>query len=79
MEPQRVERFAYFMIRVRRGSLDSAEGTLTGLVEQLATGEKESFASGEELIRIVRRWPERYFDPNTGAREPDDPNARAGR
>jgi hypothetical protein len=57
VEPQRAEHFAYFMIRVRRGSLASAEGTLTGLVEQLATGEKESFASAEELIRIICRWP----------------------
>jgi hypothetical protein len=57
VEPDRIERFAYFMIRVRRGSLASAEGTLTELVEQLATGEKESFASAEELIRIVCRGP----------------------
>jgi hypothetical protein len=87
VEPQRAEHFAYFMIRVHRGALVSAEGTLTGLIEQLATGEKESFASAEELIRIVRRWPEtpaRYRAATAAEQEQspgaaDDANERAGR
>lgn len=58
VEPAGVEQFAYFMIRVRRTSLASPECSLSGMVELLATGEKESFASGEELIRIVCHQPD---------------------
>ncbi len=52
-----MERFAYFMVRIRRSPDAPPDDSLSGLVEQLATGEKQSFASGEELIRIVRSWP----------------------
>ncbi len=53
-----MERFAYYMLRIRRGPGAPPDGSLSGLVEQLATGEKQSFASGEELIRIVGEWPD---------------------
>jgi hypothetical protein len=52
-----VERFAYFMVRIRRPD-ELPDDSFSGLVEQLATGEKRSFASAEELIRIVRSWPD---------------------
>jgi hypothetical protein len=52
-----VERFTYFMVRIRRPA-ELPDATLSGLVEQLATGEKRNFASAEELIRIVGSWPD---------------------
>jgi hypothetical protein len=52
-----IEQFAYFMIRVRRTSKSSKGDSLSGMIEELATGEKESFASGAELIRILCRSP----------------------
>jgi hypothetical protein len=42
-----VERFAYFMVRIRRPD-ELPDNSFSGLVEQLATGE----------IRIVRSWPD---------------------
>jgi hypothetical protein len=52
-----VERFNYFMVRIRRPG-ERPDASFSGLVEQLATGEKRSFGSAEELIRIVRSWPD---------------------
>jgi hypothetical protein len=52
-----VERFAYFMLRIRRPD-ELPDNSFSGLVERLATGEKQSFASAEELIRIVSGRPD---------------------
>jgi hypothetical protein len=56
---ERAERFTYFMLRIRRPE-ELPDDSVSGLVEQLATGEKRSFASMEELIRIIRRWLDAY-------------------
>ena len=55
---ERAERFAYFMVRVQRSAAAAGEtdGPIAGLVERLGTGEKERFASGEELLRLVDQW-----------------------
>ncbi len=45
------ERFEYFMIRLRRSDKDPER--LAGLVERLGSGEKRSFDTGEQLLRLV--------------------------
>lgn len=49
--------FAYYMIRVHR---PASEGTsaLAGTVEYLATGEKQPFATAEELVRFINTPPQ---------------------
>lgn len=32
------------------------DGSIAGLVEHLGTGEKRSFSSGDELLRLVGSW-----------------------
>lgn len=46
------ERFEYFMVRVTRSAHDPER--VAGLVELLGSGEKRSFSSGEQLVRLVR-------------------------
>jgi hypothetical protein len=45
------ERLEYFMLRVRR-SADDVEH-ISGLIERLGTGEKWSFETGQQLLRVV--------------------------
>lgn len=45
--------FAYFTIRVRLAKSDGLPYMVSGVVEDLATGQKHSFESGEDLLRIV--------------------------
>jgi hypothetical protein len=45
------ERFEYFMLRVTRSA--HHPDRLAGLVERLGSGEKRSFDTGEQLIRLV--------------------------
>jgi hypothetical protein len=45
------ERFEYFMVRVTRSAHDPDR--LAGLVEQLGSGEKRSFDTGEHLLQLV--------------------------
>ena len=45
--------FAYFTIRVRLATGDGNPYMVSGIVEDLATGQKHSFESGEDLLRIV--------------------------
>ena len=45
------ERFEYFMVRLTRSARDPDR--LAGLVEQLGSGEKRSFDTGEQLLRLV--------------------------
>ncbi len=49
--------FAYFMIRVRRDPGEGLLAAISGVLEHLGTGEKQSFASGEELLRLVSGQP----------------------
>lgn len=52
-----VEHFAYFMIRVHHPP-DGADGeSVSGLVEHLKTGEKRSFESSDDLVRLIIGWP----------------------
>lgn len=44
--------FSYFMIRLSPGA-----GEVSGVVERIGTGEKRTFASGQELVTLVSGWP----------------------
>jgi hypothetical protein len=63
-----VDEFDYFMIRVRRPRGGVAEQTLSGVVECLGTGEKQAFASSEELLRFVSGEPNRRINVQFAAR-----------
>jgi hypothetical protein len=45
------ERFAYFMVRIQTNA--DTRATSSGVVEKLGTGRKHSFASVEELVRLL--------------------------
>lgn len=47
-------RFDYFMIRIsqRRGDPER----IVGLIERLGTGEKRSFETGAQLLKLVAAW-----------------------
>lgn len=56
--PESRTAFSYFMIRLRHadGGGPAADASIAGLVEHLGTGEKRSFSSGDELLRLVGAW-----------------------
>lgn len=66
------ERFEYFMIRVRRSNQDPER--VAGLVERLGSGEKRSFETGDQLLRMVGGWFafSLNLQPSTGPRNPGD-------
>jgi hypothetical protein len=66
------ERFEYFLIRVTRSDKDP--GRLAGLVERLGSGEKRSFETGDQLLRMVGGWFAFDFNlqPSTGHRNAGD-------
>jgi hypothetical protein len=45
------ERYEYFMIRVTRSTTEPDR--VAGLVERLGSGQKRSFDTGEQLVRLV--------------------------
>jgi hypothetical protein len=45
------ERFEYFMVRLTRSTLEPDR--VAGLIERLGSGEKRSFDTGEQLVRLV--------------------------
>jgi hypothetical protein len=45
------ERFEYFMVRLTRSA--SEPDRVAGLVERLGSGQKRSFDTGEQLVRLV--------------------------
>lgn len=49
-----MERFEYYMIRLARSA--GEPGRVAGLVERLGSGEKRSFDTGEDLIRLFGDW-----------------------
>jgi hypothetical protein len=53
-----MDEFSYYTIRIRRSSpSDQPEPPpLTGVVERLGAGEKQSFADGAELLRLLSAW-----------------------
>jgi hypothetical protein len=66
-----MDRFTYFLVRVRQ-PFGREAGRLAGLVERLATGEKRSFASGEELLRSVAHWPDANMGGDAADLQNDD-------
>jgi hypothetical protein len=67
------ERFEYFMIRVTRSYKDPDR--VSGLVERLGSGEKRSFQTGDQLLRMVGGWFDVSLNlqPVTGPRNPGEP------
>jgi len=47
--------YDYFMVRSSRPAPGHA-GTIRGLVEHLATGEKRRFDDGSELLKLLSNW-----------------------
>ena len=45
------ERFEYFMVRLTRSPRDPDR--VAGLIERLGSGQKRSFDTGEQLVRLV--------------------------
>jgi hypothetical protein len=60
------ERFEYFMLRLTRSAYYPER--LAGLVERLGSGEKRSFDTGEELLRLVGSEVASKMQPWTGHR-----------
>jgi hypothetical protein len=60
-----MDEFSYYMVRIRHSPVeDRPEPPLAGIVERLGSGEKQNFADGEELLRLLWVWTERL--PNMG-------------
>ena len=53
-----MEQFSYYMVRVRHSSTENPPESLAGVVERLGSGEKQRFADGEELLRLLSGWIE---------------------
>ncbi len=53
-----MDQFKYYMIRIRHSPAEPQPEPLAGVVERLGLGEKQSFADGEELLRLLRGWTE---------------------
>jgi hypothetical protein len=66
------DRFEYFMVRVTRSEKDP--GRVAGLVERIGSGEKRSFETGDQLLRMVGGWFafNLNLQPTTGHRNPGD-------
>ncbi len=66
------ERFEYFMIRLTRSDKDPER--VAGLVERLGSGEKRSFETGDQLVRMVGGWFEFHLNlqPSTEHRNAGD-------
>ena len=63
-----MDQFSYYMIRVRHSPtqepMKDRPEPLTGIVERLGFGEKQGFADGDELLRLLSRWNDKL--PNMG-------------
>jgi hypothetical protein len=57
-----MDEFSYYMVRIRHSPAeDRAEDraeALAGVVERLGSGEKQKFADGGELLRLLTGWTE---------------------
>jgi hypothetical protein len=62
------ERFEYFMVRLTRSSRDPDR--VAGLIERLGSGQKRTFDTGEQLVRLVGGGfaPELNMQPTDGDR-----------
>ncbi len=66
------ERFEYFMVRLTKSGKDPER--VAGLVERIGSGEKRSFETGDQLLRMVGGWFafNLNLQPATGPRNPGD-------
>jgi hypothetical protein len=66
------DRFEYFMVRLTRSDKDPER--VAGLVERIGSGEKRSFETGDQLLRMVGGWFafNLNLQPSTGHRNPGD-------
>jgi hypothetical protein len=55
---ERMDQFSYYMIRIRHSSAEDRRDPLAGVVERLGAGEKQNFADGAELLRLLSGWAE---------------------
>ena len=53
-----MDQFSYYMIRIRYSPSEDRPDPLAGVVERLGSGEKQSFAGGHELLRLLNGWIE---------------------
>ena len=67
VEEGRAERFDYFMVRLSRSTREPQR--LAGLIERLGSGEKRSFETGEQLVRLVGAWGEVHGDIQAAAED----------
>ena len=49
-----MDRFDYYLVRVRRRQIGDPTEALAGVIERLGTGEKTAFAAVNELIALIR-------------------------
>lgn len=62
-----MEQFSYYMVRVRHSSTESRAESLAGVVERLGSGEKQRFADGEELLRLLSGWIDGLYNMGRAA------------
>lgn len=55
---------ALYMVRVVRNA--AVAPSITGSVERFGTGDQRSFASGQELLDLIRSWPPAVPTPGVG-------------
>lgn len=60
--PDRAIHFGYFVVQMR-ATQDTTGVEVTGVLEDLGTGEKRTFSSGDGLARLVSEWATRTGVP----------------
>jgi hypothetical protein len=60
--PNHASRFAYFVLQTRIEHGDDGV-SLSGVLEDLGTGEKRAFTGGDGLARLVADWVARSGEP----------------
>lgn len=58
--------FDYFVVRLNR--TDPNPQRITGLVERLGSGEKQSFDTAEHLTRLISSWTASSFADHPASR-----------
>ena len=48
--------FTYFVVRLQHAPSAVGQAELSGVVERLASGEKSTFRSAAELVRLLGAW-----------------------
>ena len=65
--PTSAARPGYFIVRISLTAGDE-RGAMRGVLEQLGSGEKWAFRSGEELAEVVDAWARRRAAPPAATR-----------